>query len=61
MPMNMKSKIKINKKMVIKTCPLVDFCNYSKKCWDEDWKNCGVYIGATHVIKECSIKLRNSN
>jgi hypothetical protein len=25
-------------------CPYDDICNYAKKCYDDDWENCGVYI-----------------
>jgi len=34
-----------------KACPLVDICNSSDGCLDDDWKHCGVYINFVKLIK----------
>lgn len=33
-------------------CPIDSYCNYSKKCRDDDWKYCGVYIDFIEIVKK---------
>lgn len=28
----------------MRLCPIFDFCNYSKRCNDKEFYNCGIFI-----------------